>query len=325
MIALLCPVGSLAAPLFQRIDAEVSGLDFQNLFDEDGQRSYLYQSGFACGGVVIGDVDADLMPDLFLCGGAGENGLFLNRGGLKFERAPGNPLLAGGADWASGAALVDLDNDGDLDLYVCNYAAANQLFLNDGLAGFTQATDASGLGVVGPSLEPLFADFDRDGDLDLFLLNNKLYLPNGRPPRPPYKMIDGQPVVDDEFVPYLLITPTGDGNFTIDGYGHPDRLLINEGLGADGVPRFRDVTAESGIAGVGHGLSATLIDIDNDGWLDILVANDFMVPDRLWKNLGAARTVCRASRTPSPTSSHRSRGRRWARLRATWTTTATPI
>ncbi|MGI9242573.1 MAG: CRTAC1 family protein, partial [Verrucomicrobiales bacterium] len=286
VVAFLSLPAAGAAPLFQRIDSQSSGLDFQNRFDEDGDRSYLYQSGFACGAVVIGDVDGDRRPDVFFCGGAGENALFLNRGGLKFERSPSGASLAGGANWASGAAFADLDNDGDLDLLVCNYAAPNQLFLNSGAGEFTEVTAASGLGVAGPSLEPLVADFDRDGDLDLFLLNNKLYLPEGRPQRPPYKMVDGKPVVDDSYAPYLHILPKGDGNFSIDGYGQPDRLLINDGVGDDGVPKFRDVTAASGIAGIGHGLSATLVDVDADGWLDIFVANDFLVPDRLWKNLG---------------------------------------
>ena len=109
-VAFLSPAGACAEPLFQRIDADASGLDFENLFDEDGERAYLYQSGFACGGVASGDVDGDGLPDLFLCGGAGENPLFLNRGGLRFEKSPANALLAGGDHWASGAALVLLTN-----------------------------------------------------------------------------------------------------------------------------------------------------------------------------------------------------------------------
>ncbi len=143
VVALLLGQTSLGAPLFQRIDAQASGLDFLNQFDESGARSYLYQSGFACGAVVLGDVDGDQKPDLFLCGGAGENALFLNRGGLKFERSPATALLAGGENWATGAALADVDNDGDLDLHICNYATPNQLFLNDGAGGFTEVTEAS--------------------------------------------------------------------------------------------------------------------------------------------------------------------------------------
>ena len=277
-----CASISFAAPLFQQIPPADSGLAFRNEFDENGTRSYLYHSGFSCGAIAIGDVNGDQKPDLLFTGGAGPNALYLNKGALKFEPAP----LNSGDHWASGAALIDIDNDGDLDIHICNYAEPNQLFLNDGTGNFSDKTTESGLGIVGPSLNATFADFDQDGDLDLFLLNNKLYMPNGRPRQPPYTIENGVPKLTAEHAPYLMLKKRDSGNYTIDDYGHPDRLLLNEGVQKNGVPKFRDITAESGIQGVGHGLSATLIDINSDGLLDIYVANDFTVPDRLWKNNG---------------------------------------
>jgi hypothetical protein len=282
VVAFSCAYIAHSAPLFQQIPSTESGLAFRNEFEEDGARSYLYQSGFSCGAIAIGDVNGDQKPDILFTGGTGPNALYLNKGALKFEPAP----LTCGDHWASGAALIDIDNDGDLDIHICNYAEPNQLFLNDGTGKFTDKTAESGLGISGPSFNATFADFDQDGDLDLFLLNNKLFLPKGRPPKPPYRMVNGRPVVIDEFAPFLMLTETTPGKFSIDDYGHPDRLLLNDGLQKNGVPKFRDITAESGIKGIGHGLSATLIDIDSDGLLDIYVANDFATPDRLWKNQG---------------------------------------
>ncbi len=287
VVALLSPLAAIGgAPLFDRLPAEQCGIEFRNEFEENGARSFLYQSGFACGSIAIGDADGDTLPDLFFTGGAGKNALYLNKGGLRFELAPASAVLEGGTKWGSGSALVDVDNDGDLDLHLCNYAEANQLFLNDGKGNFTEKTVESGVGIVSPSLNAVFADFDRDGDLDLFLLNNVLYLPKGRPEKPPYRMENGRPVVTPEYAPYLMLLDDGNGQFSIDDYGHPDRLLLNEGVQANGVPRFRDVTVESGIRGVGHGLSATLGDFDEDGWIDVYVANDYLVPDRLWRNQG---------------------------------------
>ena len=284
LVAAFVLSASSAAPLFERVPAERCGVDFVNRFDEDGARSFLYQAGFACGAVAIGDLDGDAKPDLFFTGGAGENGLFFNRGDFNFERA-NDAALGGGDRWGAGTALVDFDADGDLDIYLCNYASPNQLSVNDGKGAFTERAAEVGLAVNGPSLEPVFADFDRDGDLDLFLVNSRLYLPGGRPEKPPYKMVDGKPVVTDAYAPYFEIGPDGPTNFFIDDYGHPDRLFLNEG------GKFRDVTATSGISGKGHGLSATLGDYDGDGWIDIYVANDYLVPDRLWKNRGVVNGV----------------------------------
>ncbi|MGY8689914.1 MAG: FG-GAP repeat domain-containing protein, partial [Verrucomicrobiales bacterium] len=210
----------------------------------DHPLNYLYHSGFACGSASLG--------------------------------------LGGENRWASGSAMVDIDNDGDLDIYVCNYRGKHQLYVNQlvpaGKLGFEEQAAAYGLNLVNASMTPAFADIDRDGDLDLFMLNNRLERPGGRPSKPPYQMVDGKPQVLPEFANFYHLRQSSEKNFQMDTYGQPDRIYRNEG------GKFTDITAKSGISGIGHGLSATWWDYNEDGFPDLYVGNDFTDPDRLYRN-----------------------------------------
>ena len=283
---------SLAPALFQEVKPADSGLVFAHRLVEDHPLAYLYHSGFACGGVAIGDVNGDGRPDIFLASGPDKNALFLNKGGLHFEKAADAGVEVNDA-WAAGVAMADVDGDGDLDIYVCHYNSPNHLYLNDGKGHFTECADAAGLAFVGPSMNAYFSDLDGDGDLDLFLVTNRLYAPTGYPKERAWQrsLFDGKARMKEEYAPFFrLIEPPwakpGDEPF-IQEYGHPDRIFLNDGPGPDGVPRFRDVTDGSGIEDAdGHGLSALVFDANNDGRPDIYVANDYIDPDRLWINQG---------------------------------------
>lgn len=266
---------------FTRLDASATGIDFVCRLDPEHPLRRIFYSGYVCGGVAIGDVDNDGRADVFLVSGAEQNRLFRQVDDWKFEDVTSRAGVGGGDAWGAGAALIDIDNDGDLDIYVCNYDSPNQLFINQGDLRFVEAAAAWGLDLVDASLFPAFADIDRDGDLDLYLLTNRYRRAGGRPNQPPFRMVDEKPVVLPEFEKYYTIQERSPGKFGIDDYGREDYLFVNNGQG-----RFEDRTRESGIKGHGDGLSATWFDYDADGWLDLYVCNDFDAPDRLYRNNG---------------------------------------
>lgn len=281
------------APLFQELAPADTGVIFVHRLADDHPLAYLYHSGYACGGVCVGDVDGDRRPDIFLSSGPDANALFLNKGALRFEKSSTAAVDVKDA-WAAGAAMADVDGDGDLDIYVCHYNAPNHLYLNDGSGRFNESAEAAGLAFAGPGMSPYFADLDSDGDLDLFLVTNRMYSPSGYPAELAWKrgVFDDTPRMKDQYAPFFrLVQPPwarpGADPF-IQEYGHPDRIFLNEGTGADGVPHFLDATAGSGLEiADGHGLSALIFDANNDGRPDIYVANDYIDPDRLWINQGA--------------------------------------
>lgn len=276
--------------LFRKIPSSVSGVDFVHPFEEDHAQAYLYHAGYAVGAICLGDVNGDSLLDIYLVSGPGENRLFLRNAQGSYEAA--TLPNSGGSVWGTGASLVDLDNDGDLDLYQCNYNAQNQLFLNDGKGVFNELKGAAGLNVVDGSMTPTFADVDNDGDLDLFLLCNRLYRPGGPPLRKPYKIgSDKVPYVIDGFERYYKIFSTvkegsADKNYNIQLYGRADYFFLNQGTNKQEPMIFKDVSEISGLQQIGHGLSSVWWDYDMDGDLDLYVANDFKDEDRLYRNNG---------------------------------------
>lgn len=269
---------------FLRLAPQQTGVDFIVRVDPNHENRRLYHSGFVCGGVAVGDVDQDGLPDVYLVSGDGQNHLYrqVKGEGIRFEDITSSAEASGGDNWGAGATMADLDNDGDLDIYVCNYDAPNQLFVNDGRGRFVESADAWQLAIHDACLMTAPCDYDRDGDLDLYLLTNRLYRKGGRPTEPPVRYDDaGKPHVMDEFARYYTLNEKSPGKFGIDAYGRPDYLLRNNGDGT-----FSDVTSSAGIAGHGYGLSATWWDYDADGWLDVYVCNDFNDPDYLYRNNG---------------------------------------
>lgn len=282
--SLLAPAHLCSAPLFLETTPQ-SGVNFEHPFLVNHPNAYLYHSGFAVGGISLGDVNGDGRSDIYIVSGPSKNRLFIANDDQTYSHSEAfndqDPDV-----WGSGSSLVDIDNDGDLDLYQCNYDSANQLFINNGNGTFTEFKGAAGLDVKDASLNANFADIDNDGDLDMFLLCNRYYNPAGRPSNPPYTMEAGVPTVKPAYEKYYKLTPKPTGGHSIDDYGRADYLFLNQGNDDQGRPRFVDISATSGIQQTGYGLSSVWWDFDQDGDVDLYVANDFSSEDRLFRNDG---------------------------------------
>ncbi len=276
-------------------DARESGIDFIPSWTPPPQFSGLIDSAFAGGGVTIGDVDGDGSPDVYLTRPFGGGRLFRNLGSWRFEDITTTAGLAGdGKNWATGGTLIDLDSDGDLDLMVCGYGCPNRIFINDGKARFTDAAPACGLDFTGGSISMTFADYDKDGRLDAYLVTNR-YPHDDAPTRARFAEIErqlrkdpqtGRYSLPDELLEQYDIVTRADGKPMLVKAGQADLLYHNEGTGPDGLPRFRDVTRQAGLWDNGRGNAAVWFDYDNDKWPDLYVANDFHGADRLWRNQG---------------------------------------
>ena len=285
---------------FQRLDPAATGLRFQNLLRPENLVAYLYMGA----GVAVGDYDQDGLPDVYLVSQDGPNRLFRQVAPLQFTDVTS---AAGGVDggdaWGTAASFADVDGDGDLDLFVCNLESPNLLYLNQGDGTFRESAGRFGLATVAASTGCAFADYDNDGDLDLYLLTNRVLKPTL-----PVEIVasltlpaDLRQTRDQLFPPYPKFTTDAAGQlqvppgyedhfFTVPGSAAPfmagqrDRLFRN-----DGYARWVDVTAAAGIADQGNGLSVVWWDCDGDGRLDLYVANDFQSPDQLYRNLGDGR------------------------------------
>lgn len=264
---------------FTKLSPQQTGIDFVHPVDDEHPKSFLYFSGMASGGTAIGDVNNDGRPDLFIASGPRKNRLYLQQETpFQFLDVTEQAGVGGGGVWSCGATMVDINADGRLDIYVANYDAPNQLYLNLGNGAFREVARRYSLNITDASLEGVFADYDQDGLLDLYLLTYRYENPDGMPARPPIDRRGPAPSIKPDFQKYYEITNDAVGYGVV---GRSDGLLRNMGDGT-----FNDVTQEAGIIGVGHGQSATWWDFNDDGWLDLYVGNDFNDPDRLYKNNG---------------------------------------
>ena len=262
LIALFLLSGCTDSPtaLFTALSPESTSVQFANdLNYTEDYNPYTYRNFYNGGGVAVGDINNDGLPDLYFVGNLVPNKLYLNKGGLQFEDITEQAGLACAGVWSSGVNLVDINGDGWLDIYVCKAGKPdgprrhNELFINQGGLTFTEASKEYGLDFTGLSIQSAFFDYDLDGDLDCYLLNNSLRSVGG---------FDMQEGLRDQYDP--------EGN----------KLLENR----DGV--FVDVTREAGIyaSRIGYGLGITLADFNQDGWPDIFLSNDFFEKDYLYFN-----------------------------------------
>lgn len=291
--------GTSPGALFEEVPPSESGVSFTHAIRPDHPLRRLYPYAWATGGVAIGDLNGDGRPDLFFPGGPGPGRLYLQTGGFRFRDATDGSGIDSSADtWCSGAALGDIDNDGDLDLHVTAYGAPNRLYLNRTPAGadrvvFEEAAATWGADLTDGSLNAAFADYDRDGWLDLYVQTYHLEPEAGRPEGPlDITIRDGVPFIRDPRQAYYVVQPTPGGGHAWTEAGRPDYLLRNTGRGT-----FSDATRPAGIAlGRAYGSSVTWCDIDHDGFPDLHVGNDGLDPDLFYRNNGSGAMVQVANR-----------------------------
>lgn len=272
---------------FAKLLPSETGIDFVNKLDWDHPQGLLFETGYACGGIAVGDLDGNGLPDLFFVCGAEPNRLYLQKSAWQFvetsiaagvNATPDQPSENDG--WGTGVAIFDLDDDGDLDIYVCNYDAANLLFINRGDGRFDERAADYGLDIVDACLMPAVADYDRDGDLDIFLAVNRYLEEKQFGRRDLFYRQNGMEYLRPEAKKYFAIRRHFDRAEQLNMWaGRKNYLLRNEG--AD--KKFTDVSERIGSTR-GDTLSATWWDYDHDGWPDLYVANDLAAPDRLLRN-----------------------------------------
>jgi len=250
-----------AAPLFQEVDSTESGVDFQNNTPETknilNPLDYLYYYNGA--GVASGDFNNDNLADLFFVSNHGPNKLYLNQGNFRFRDVTDSAGVAGFAQWKTGVTLADVNGDGLLDIYVCalsNYKGiegSNELFINMGNNTFQEKAADYGLDFSGMATQAVFFDYDHDGDLDMYLAT---HAPNNSRA-------------------YDRVTAEIETHVS-----SSDRFYRND------KGWFVDATEQIGISltTLGHSLGVAVADLNNDGWEDIYVTNDFYEGDRCYIN-----------------------------------------
>ena len=233
--------------LFTRLTQEETGFDFTNMVIEDEEyniNEFIY--AYNGGGIAVGDVDGDGLLDLYVSGTQAHtpNRLYRTLGNLKFQDISASAGVDDSIGVRYGVTMVDINGDGAIDIYVNKQDAPNALYINNGSGVFSERAKAYGLDFCCSSTHTAFFDYDRDGDLDAYICTN--------------------------------------GDATGDDYqnnGKTDRLFQNNGDNT-----FTDVTEGSGVYDEGYGLSVTVGDINNDGWPDMYITNDFVWPDMLYIN-----------------------------------------
>jgi len=167
----LASAGAGGGPLFTALSPQQTGVEFENRFDWDNPRRNLYQHGYAGGGVCAGDFDGDGRPDLYLVSQVGRDRLYAQVADFRFQDVTDTAGLAGGTDWGTGAVFADVDDDGDLDLYVSNIGG-NRLYRNDFPRGFVDLAEPAGVvEPAGRSFATWFFDVNNDGWQDLVVAN----------------------------------------------------------------------------------------------------------------------------------------------------------
>jgi hypothetical protein len=262
--ALFAGCGEDHSKMFTDLPQSKTGIDFRNLLVEDDVLNVAHYIYFYNGaGVAIGDINNDGLQDIFFTGNMVKNRLYLNKGGMKFENITSQSHVADMQGWCTGASMVDINQDGYPDIYVCRSAdddaerRKNLLFINNRDNTFTEAAEQYGLADNGYSTQATFFDYDKDGDLDCFVLNHSVSKYSTG--------VSENPEIKNKKLPE-----------------YASRLYRNDG------GHFRDVSDEAGIISnvLSFGLGVATSDFNNDGWTDIYVSNDFKESDYLFLNNG---------------------------------------
>ena len=255
--------------LFTKLDSTQTGIAFNNTIEnEEDFNIFFYRNFYNGGGVAIGDINNDDLPDIYLTSNRGKNKLFLNKGNFEFEDITDTAMVSGSKAWSTGVVMVDINADGYLDIYVCNAGyikgddQKNELFINNGDNTFTENAATYNLADSGFTTHAAFFDYDKDGDLDVYLLNNS-------------------------FIPVASLGYENKRDLRANNWdiaeelkGGGDKLLRNN----NGI--FKDVSEEANIFGslIGFGLGVTIGDVNNDLYPDIYISNDFFEHDYLYIN-----------------------------------------
>ncbi len=273
VIFLLCTVCFFSCKkptLFQQISSSHSGIKFNNKITENDSINPLdIVNIYNGGGIGVGDFNNDGLQDIFFAGNMVPNRLYINKGNFKFEDVTDKAGVGGLGRWGRGVSVIDINNDGLMDIYVCNtiYADSsrrrNQLYINqgvdkDGIPHFKEMAKEYGLDIDVQSTMATFFDYDNDGNLDMYLTVNE---------------------ANESYYPNVFGDKQGKSKNPSLG-----RLYHNEWDARLKHPVFRDVSAKAGIKLEGYGHAATIVDINRDGWKDIYVSNDFVSSNILYIN-----------------------------------------
>ncbi|MGX1930993.1 VCBS repeat-containing protein [Flagellimonas sp. 2504JD4-2] len=235
-----------------------SGIHFSNnIIESDSLNYFNFPYMYMGGGVAIGDINNDGLSDIFFTGNMVGNKLYLNLGGLTFQDVTLDSGVVGDNRWFTGVTMVDINNDGWLDIYLCASGkknSKNQLYVNNGDLTFSEKAHFYGIDDDSPSIQSTFFDYDNDGDLDLFVAN--------------------YPLIPLSMGNQYYFKKIAENEFTSSGH-----LFKNEGDHG-----FVDVTKEAGVQNYGLSLGVVASDLNNDGWQDLYVSNDFQVPDYAYIN-----------------------------------------
>lgn len=255
---------SAGAVLFEEIAPASSGIAFENTVVQRGSENVLnYPYYFNGGGVAIGDINNDGLPDIFFTGNQVPNKLYLNKGDFRFEDISDSAGVATLKGWRTGVTMTDFNQDGFLDIYVCRSASndstlrSNQLYINNGNLTFTERAAEFGIDDTSYATQAAFFDYDKDNDLDLFVLNHSL---------PQYAGFNN-----------MLVN-----NKKRKAASFQSKLFRND------KGKFHDVSESAGLTNnlLSFGLGIAVSDVNGDGWPDVYVSNDFNEEDYFYINNG---------------------------------------